>query len=120
MSENEKKLIVRLLIYGTGCILVLMYLWISQMGYGIPCLFNELFSIVCPSCGATRAFISIVSGDIQSAIGFNPIFTLALYPIFFILLLQDIFVAIVRVIKKQDSISIIEFLYNRLGKGAKK
>ncbi|MFZ2539067.1 MAG: DUF2752 domain-containing protein [Oscillospiraceae bacterium] len=120
MSGNEKKLIVRLLIYGTGCVLILVYIFICQKGYGIPCLFNEIFDIVCPSCGASRAFIAIILGEFQSAIGFNPVFTLALYPILFILLLQDIFVAIQRVIKKQDEISIIEFVFKFRQKGAKK
>ncbi|MEG0693889.1 MAG: DUF2752 domain-containing protein, partial [Oscillospiraceae bacterium] len=61
MNGNKKKLVVRVFIYGIGCFLLLLYLWICQRGYGIPCIIYENFSIVCPSCGATRAFIAILS-----------------------------------------------------------
>ena len=36
------------------------------------CLFNSATGLPCPSCGMTRAFISLGHGNIHSAILFNP------------------------------------------------
>ncbi|MEG0692953.1 MAG: hypothetical protein RR444_07710, partial [Oscillospiraceae bacterium] len=60
------------------------------------------------------------SGDIQLAISFHPIFTLAIYPVLAILLFQDFFIAVYRVIRKEDISSIIEFIFARQNKEAKK
>jgi hypothetical protein len=36
------------------------------------CLFKRITSIPCPSCGSTRSVLSIVNGDIATAIYWNP------------------------------------------------
>ena len=112
MNSSQKKLTIRILVYIIGGVLLLCYIWIAQKGFGIPCLFRQLFSINCPSCGATRSALSIMSGDLGAAIEFNPVFTLALYPIAGILAVQDFFVAIYRVIKKKEKQSMIEYFWH--------
>lgn len=36
------------------------------------CLFKRLTNIPCPSCGSTRSVLSLMNGDIQSALIWNP------------------------------------------------
>ena len=42
--------------------------------YGNECGALKLFGIPCPSCGMTRAFLSLLRLDIVSAFRFNPAF----------------------------------------------
>lgn len=39
----------------------------------IPCFFHTLFDIHCPGCGLTRAFMSLMKLDFQSAYNYNPL-----------------------------------------------
>lgn len=36
------------------------------------CLFKKVTSLPCPSCGTTRSVISLINGDVVSAIKWNP------------------------------------------------
>lgn len=36
------------------------------------CIFKRLTNIPCPSCGSTRSVISLMTGDIQKALFWNP------------------------------------------------
>ena len=40
-------------------------------GKGIPCIFYTLTGFLCPGCGVTRMCVSVMQGDIQSAIRYN-------------------------------------------------
>lgn len=57
------------------------YLWLfyslyADSGTGTiepgVCLFKELTSVPCPSCGSTRSVKSLVNGDIGDALYWNP------------------------------------------------
>lgn len=37
----------------------------------IPCIFNFLFDIYCPSCGFTRSFIELIHLDFQKSLEYN-------------------------------------------------
>lgn len=50
---------------------VVLYLVLSEIIFGYTCIFKILFHIDCPGCGLTRAFISLLKGDISGAIHYN-------------------------------------------------
>lgn len=41
---------------------------------GIGCVWKYLFGITCPGCGMTRAYISLLKGDISAAFGYHFMF----------------------------------------------
>ena len=51
------------------------------------CIFRRVTGIPCPSCGMTRSFISLFSGDIASAFFMHPLFWLV--PVIFGLLVYS-------------------------------
>jgi len=42
------------------------------------CVFHELTGLHCPGCGTTRALHALLHGHVIAALGFNPLFVLAL------------------------------------------
>lgn len=38
-----------------------------------PCIFRVITKLNCPVCGGTRAFYSLINGDILKSISYNPI-----------------------------------------------
>jgi hypothetical protein len=58
------------------------------------CLFRTFTGLPCPSCGMTRAFISLGHGDIYSAVLFNPasiLIYIATWVGFILALLQTVY-----------------------------
>ena len=55
-----------------GAVLLLSIILDSAPQKFSLCLFYNLTGLPCPSCGMTRAFISLGHGDIHSAVLFNP------------------------------------------------
>lgn len=45
---------------------------------GLPCMFYKMSGIYCPGCGAGRASVALLHGDILSAIDYNLFFMLLL------------------------------------------
>ncbi|MCI9366286.1 MAG: DUF2752 domain-containing protein [Clostridia bacterium] len=68
------------------------------------CYINDNFGILCPSCGITRATIALLNFNIPLAIENNAYFALILFPIFFILFVDDI---VCMIIKKKSLVEII-------------
>ncbi len=58
--------------------------------FNFNCYINDTFHILCPACGMTRATLSILNLDFTHAIFHNAYYTLVLFPIFLILLVDDI------------------------------
>ena len=52
------------------CIAAIIY-WAVQVKIPLPCLIYTRTGIFCPSCGATRAIISLLCGDIKAALNYN-------------------------------------------------
>lgn len=48
------------------------FLFVSVMGWGIPCLFHVLTGYDCPGCGVTRMILSLSQGDFLSSYQANP------------------------------------------------
>ncbi len=44
------------------------------LGGDVPCYFKSIAGIPCPGCGLTRAFLSLLYGDIASAFFYHPLF----------------------------------------------
>ena len=74
-----------------------------------PCLWNRLFGIRCATCGASRAVVSLLSGDLAAAIGWNPVVTLGLVPAFLLLLLSDLAVTVGNRFWKKRRLSPLEY-----------
>lgn len=68
---NGKKQFYKFLIIFTviGLISIISYI------IGIsPCLFYDITGVPCPSCGMTRAYVSLFHLDIKSAFFYHPLF----------------------------------------------
>lgn len=56
------------------------------------CLFKQLTGLPCPGCGCTRAFMSLLHGNVRQALWYNPVAVLLtiLAAIFILLTIRDI------------------------------
>lgn len=55
--------------------------------FGIGCLFRQIFSIPCPGCGMTRAFFTLLQGDMKGALLCH--FMLPTVPMLYLYILFD-------------------------------
>ena len=55
------------------------------------CLVQRHFGAICPTCGITRAFSSIMHLQFAKAFTYPPIFTVAIFPIITFLVANDVF-----------------------------
>lgn len=101
----QKARILRLFLYA----LLPLAFWgvwkLALLRGGSLCLLRLLTGADCPSCGATRAALALLAGDLGTAWAANPIFTAGVYPVAALLIAQDILVILLH--RKQ---SLIEFL----------
>ena len=81
---------------------ILIFILCVYFGVKIPCLFKSVFSIACPTCGMTRAMLSLLHGDIMRAIYYN-----ILSPFLVILLILVDIIIIYDEIKKTHYLEII-------------
>ncbi len=44
------------------------------LGGDVPCYFKATLGIPCPGCGFTRAYLSLLKGDLVSAFFYHPLF----------------------------------------------
>lgn len=49
----------------------MLYAWIADRFGGIPCVFHQLTGLMCPGCGVTRMFLSLLHGEIREAFSYN-------------------------------------------------
>lgn len=53
--------------------LAVSWLWLSMLGPPpVLCPFRTITGLPCPTCGATRAFAALFSGDLPGSLGYNP------------------------------------------------
>ena len=48
------------------------------MTFGIPCLFHAVTGLDCPLCGATRATLRLLRGDVVGALDMNALWVLSI------------------------------------------
>ena len=54
--------------------------WAIFIRLPLPCIFRSITGLLCPSCGATRAIISLFYGDLAAAVGYNAFVVFMLIP----------------------------------------
>lgn len=74
------------------------------------CTWNEKYGILCPSCGATRATLSVLKGNIVQAIEYNMVYTVAILPAILLFIVDDILYIILRIFKISKKKSLFETL----------
>ncbi len=73
----------------------------ESCGFYPPCPFHALTGLLCPGCGATRAFAALIHGNMAEAMRWNGLFVVLL-PILLIYLA----LAYLRAIRRLDSIPV--------------
>lgn len=74
------------------------------------CFFKSNYNFLCPTCGVTRAFSSLMHFNFKQAYFFNPVFTISFGPIFMFLFIEDFIKITLNFFKKDYKYSIIEFI----------
>jgi hypothetical protein len=65
------------IIYGGIGVLTLLALRFTPVVRLLPgCVFKELTSFPCPTCGATRALLLLIHGDVTASLSMNPLVSL--------------------------------------------
>lgn len=80
MRAEEKGRLARLLA-SAGALLavgIAYYIAVKTFGGGIPCPIYTATGKFCPSCGITRMFVSLFSGDVLAAVSYNALVMLLL------------------------------------------
>ncbi len=74
MNPSRKFYIIASLIAASGLIWIAWhFFFFSNPVSGIHfCIFRNMWSIPCPSCGSTRSILSLLEGNVISALSYNP------------------------------------------------
>ena len=72
------------------------------------CYWNDKYGILCPTCGMTRATINILRLNFREALKYHAVYTGIIFPIAFILVVNDIHMIFKRCLTKKMELSIIE------------
>ena len=81
------------------------------------CAISNVLGVMCPTCGGTRAFASVMHLDFIGAFDYNPVITLLFTPIFLLLLVNDVFCLIQRIRGRWQSQSWVEYvLFGEMGR----
>ena len=109
ISEN-KWFLIRFFLYA-AFILFFVFLPLSLIDGKSFCATYNLTGILCPTCGFTRGFASLMHGDIAAAYNYNQMLVLFAVPCAFLIMIQDISVFILRLFGKKY-VSFVEFLFH--------
>lgn len=64
--------------------IIFILFWGLCVKIPIPCVFNHITGLYCPTCGATRAVIYFMHGNITDSLKSNALITLSAIPLLFI------------------------------------
>lgn len=70
------------------------------------------YGFKCPSCGVTRGFSNFMHLNFAKAFEYNPFYTIAIFPIAIIVMINDSITIIKRMIKKDFKYSYLEFFFS--------
>lgn len=106
MPSYKKKIIIKVCFYSglLGFLLLLIFI----PGAGL-CPYSRFFGMKCPACGATRCLFSLLCFDIKSAVSYNPVFALGIYPVLFLTAGLDFLQSLINLIKKRDEKTLFDF-----------
>ncbi len=76
----HSKLIKNLFIIGFPLLAILCILWAVVIKLPLPCVLYVTTGLYCPTCGATRAVIALLGGDLARAVRCNLPVTLLFFP----------------------------------------
>lgn len=62
---------------------IFILFWGLYVKIPIPCIFNQITGLYCPTCGATRAVIYLIHGNITDALKSNALITISAIPLLF-------------------------------------
>ena len=110
MNEIQKKAGRRLAVYGGLSALFFLYWGVSLAGFGLPCLFQSMFHVTCPGCGATRALFSLLRLDFAGAAAYHGVFAFGLFPILALIVLQDLLLCIHSLATGKEHLSFLRYL----------
>ncbi|MBO6262656.1 MAG: DUF2752 domain-containing protein [Clostridia bacterium] len=79
-----RRLSVPLFLLAVGAVFLYAYLAKPFESDGTFCVFNATAGIHCPTCGATRAVYSMLSGDFKSAFYYHALLTVGCVPAFIV------------------------------------
>ena len=79
---NEKKSVRILIGLSLPLAVGLVVAWTALVKRPLPCLIRALTGLYCPACGATRAVMALLGGDLYSALRNNLIVTIFAVPMF--------------------------------------
>ncbi len=68
MHKKIRKIYLGILLIGG-----LFYLLVEPLGIEIPCFYLSTTGYLCPGCGITRMFLSMLRLDFEAAFRFNPV-----------------------------------------------
>ena len=85
MKKTQQKTIKNTIIILGVLLAMIVASKIIDYIFGTPCFSIYLLNIPCPFCGMTRAYESLLNGNIELAFKYNPLFFLGVPFIIFIL-----------------------------------
>lgn len=98
---------IRLCLYA---IMVILVICVANGSLTTSCYFKENYNILCPACGLTRATISILKLNFKDALKYNAYYTLVLAPFSLIIIFNDIYVIVKRLLTHKKELSIAEII----------
>lgn len=107
---------IRVIIY---IVAIICFLLIAAEKITTHCYWNDNYNFKCPTCGMTRATICLSNFNIREAIKYNWYYVCVLLPIAGILVFNDVYVILKRIITKKNEYSIIEKISGINGKSKK-
>lgn len=83
LNPSSKKRLYKLTASCTFVLLagLLYYLFVSNTGWKIPCLFYTLTGLYCPGCGVTRMAVALLQFDFARAFHYHPVLLCTLFPL---------------------------------------
>ena len=111
--KNKKLFRISRIIFDILAFFYLLFSEVKEEYSFIFCPLNRVFSLDCYLCGMTRAFILSFHFKFSEAIKYNPL-VIIFYPSLILLAIQDTFITLKCLIKKEENSSFLEFLINKI------
>ena len=110
MKKNIKFYHIRIIIY---CISILIVAFVFTGKIATSCYFYDNFHILCPACGLTRATISFCRLNFCNAYNYNGFYTCVILPLALLLIINDIYIIMRRIILHKKGISFIDIIFGK-------
>lgn len=98
---------VRLFLY---MVMIIIVACVVSGSITTSCYFKDNYNILCPACGLTRATINILKLNFIDAYKYNAFYTVVLAPFSLVIIFNDVYVIIKRLITRKKEFSIVEIV----------